>query len=250
MQSVKTALAVLESVAEGQPVGVSELARALGLPKSSVQRSLTTLADAGWIRREAAAGPTRWVLTTRALDLSRHTANEFSLRDAALPVMEELRDSTNETIHLMVPTGDVVVLVEQLTGRQPIRIVLSLGQEQPLHVCSNGKAILAASSDDELATYLANDLSRFTDATIADPDQLEVEIARTRQRGYATNRGEWRTDIVAVASAILNESGQPVASMSIATPPDRMPEALMDDYGQMIRKATTRITSRMRGDGG
>lgn len=55
MRSVRTTFRILEAVAEHQPIGLSELARRLGLPKSTVQRSLATLAELGWIRSASAA---------------------------------------------------------------------------------------------------------------------------------------------------------------------------------------------------
>lgn len=244
MRSVLNALRVLEEVAVRQPVGVGELARVLELPKSSVQRSLRTLHTAGWIR-PVGSELTRWALTTRALHVGRHAAGELSLRDAAIPVMEDLRLETEETIHLMVPEGDKVVLIERLETPKPVRIIIPLGGGAPIHASSNGKAVLASSPPDEVERLLAEGLPRYTDTTIVDTDKLRRELAETRRRGYATNVGEWRSDIAAVAAAILDGGGRPIASMSISTPVNRMPVKLRPRYGAMVSDAARRVSEAL-----
>ncbi|MEV4360597.1 IclR family transcriptional regulator [Nonomuraea sp. NPDC051941] len=235
MQNVINALRVLEEVAARQPAGVGELARVLGLPKSTVQRSLRTLHEAGWIR-PAAGEITRWQVTSKAFQVGRRT--ELGLRDAAMPVMEQLRQRTGETIHLMVPEGDAVVLIERLETDKPLRIVLPLGIRLPLHASANGKAVLAHRSAPlpELASY--------TDTTIVDPEALGAELAAVRARGYADNRGEWRSDIAAVAAAVLGPDG-PVASLSISTPASRMPEELRGEYGKLVTQAARTLTESL-----
>jgi IclR family acetate operon transcriptional repressor len=235
MQNVINALRVLEEVAARQPAGVGELARGLGLPKSTVQRSLRTLHDAGWIR-PAGGEVTRWQVTTKALQVGRRA--ELGLRDAALPVMEELRQRTGETIHLMVPEGDAVVLIERLETDKPLRIVLPLGIRLPLHASANGKAVLAH------LTPAPDDLPRYTDTTITDPQALRAEMAAVLARGYADNRGEWRSDIAAVASAVLGPDG-PVASLSVSTPASRMPDDLRAEYGELVRQAAGKLTEAL-----
>ncbi|GAB2909598.1 IclR family transcriptional regulator [Nonomuraea fastidiosa] len=234
MRSVVNALRALEAVAARQPIGVGELARELGLPKSTVQRSLKTLHEAGWIR-PAGGEVTRWQVTSKVLRLARTT--ELSLRDAAMPVMEELRQRTGETIHLMVPEGDAVVLIERLETDKPVRIVLPLGIRLPLHASANGKAVLA-----HLDRPLG-ELPAYTENTITDPAALRAELDRVRARGYADNRGEWRSDIAAVAAAVLGPSG-PVASLSVSTPAGRMTETLRAEYGALVTEAAAALSRR------
>lgn len=244
MQSVVNTLRVLEEVGRRQPVGVSELARHLALPKSSVQRALRTLHAAGWIR-PAGGELTRWLLTTKALHVGWHATGELSLREAAMPVMEQLRSQTEETIHLMVPDGKRVVLIERLETPKPVRIVIPLGGGAPIHASSNGKSILAHSPRTEVERLIAEGLPRYTDTTIVDPDGLRADLATTRARGYAVNGGEWRSDIAAVAAAILNTDGHPIGSLSISTPTARMPAEMVPEYGRLVDEAARRITESL-----
>jgi IclR family acetate operon transcriptional repressor len=240
MQTVLNALRVLEEVAARQPAGVGDLARALGMPKSSVQRALTTLHAAGWIR-PADGGVTRWVVTSKALHVGRHATGELSLRDAAVPIMEELRRRTEETIHLMVPESGGVVLIERLETPKPVRIILPLGKALPLHASANGKAVLAAGPPDVIERMLGARLPGYTDTTITEPVRLRAELALIRERGYATNTGEWRSDIAAVAAAVPGPAGTPVASLSISTPMTRMNAEMHPEYGKLVCDAARNL---------
>jgi IclR family acetate operon transcriptional repressor len=247
MQNVLNTLRVLEEVAARQPAGVAELARATGIPKSSVQRALRTLQTAGWIR-PAGGGITRWAVTTKALHVGRHAAGDLSIRDVAVPVMEDLRRRIDETIHLAIPEGDKVVLIERLETSKPVRIVLALGTSLPLHASAHGKAVLAAGSTAMLDQLLADGLPQHTATTITAPGELLAELERIRERGYSTNGGEWRSDVSAVAAAVLDDTGQPVASISINVPTSRMAGESRSAYGALVREAAAAIGAAL-GDG-
>jgi DNA-binding IclR family transcriptional regulator len=244
MRSVRMALRVLECVADHQPAGVGELSRTLGLPKSSVQRALRTLGAAGWLR-PAPGEVTRWVLTSRARRVGRLAAEENSIREAALGAMEQLRAETGETVHLMVPDGPRAVLIERLETSNPVRIVLALGSSAPLHGSSNGKAILARLPAGEAEAILGGELPRYTGNTIVDREQLTAELAEIRRCGYATNNGEWRADIAAVAAAIVGPDGRPVASLSVSTPISRMPPDLSSRYGALVSAAARQVSAAL-----
>lgn len=244
MRTVLSAFRVLEEVAYTQPVGVGELARRLQLPKSTVQRALRTLWTAGWICPDGAE-VTRWVLTTRALHIGQRAIADLGVRDAAAALMHELRRETGETSHLMVREGDHAVLIERVETAHPIRAVIPLGSAVPLHGSSNGKAMLAWLPREQVTEILAGKLERYTDNTIVDWDEFFAELERVRKRGYASNVGEWRTDISAVASPIFDHDGTAVASISISAPGSRMTDALRERYGELVVEAAQRISATL-----
>ena len=242
MESVKTALRVLELIAQSGSSGVSDLARALDEPKSTVQRNLVTLHEAGWIRPTEPGLRRRWMLTTKVLMVARQLQLAPYIRDAALPVMDRLRTRTGETIHLVLREGERAVLIERLDSPQPLRTVRPLGASAPLHLNSNGKAILANLPEPEQAAYLARPLEALTPKSISDPVALGLELERTRKRGYAVNDGELDPHIRAVAAPIRSAAGQVFASLSISCPAQRLPDTLIDAYGEMVRAAGAEIS--------
>lgn len=244
MQNVLNALRVLEEVAVRQPVGVGEVARTLGIPKSTTQRALRTLHEAGWIR-PAEGEITRWVVTTKALDVGRHASGDLGLRNAAVPLMEELRRVTEETIHLTVVEGDRMVLIERLETSKPVRTSMALGHSLPLHASANGKAVLAYSPAEVVERVIEGGLPRYTGTTITDPDRFRAELAETRDRGWAVNTGEWRSDVGSVAAVVLGEQGLPVGSLSVNVPMTRLDERSKEFFGGEVAGVARTLSARV-----
>lgn len=241
MSSVHTALRTLEAVSEHQPVGVSELARQLEVPKSSVQRALIALREAGWIKPAGESQPTRWVLTPRALVVGSRAGGDLRLTTLARPAMERLHAQTRETIHLLVPEGRDMVIVEHLESPHVVRSSYPLGTRVPMHATSSGKAFLAALPGDRATARIAQALIPQSALTITDMGQMTAELDHARRRGYATNRGELDQEISAVAAAILEADDRPVASISISVPAQRMPEELFERYGALVCQAASEV---------
>jgi DNA-binding IclR family transcriptional regulator len=244
--SVVSAFRVLEAVAESQPVGLSELARSVGLPKSTVQRVLLTLQEVGWLRPTETT-PTRWQLTYRVMAVVGRAGGGESLRDIALPVMNELQLATTETIHLAAPDGDALVLVERLDTSHRLRAFLALGERIALHASATGLAYLSACSPDYVDEYLAGPLPAQTSDTITDPHRLRVVINEIRERGYSMNVGGLSAGISALGAPIVGASGA-VAALSVSGPSSRVSPDRFAELGAQVRDAAARISRSLRGD--
>ncbi|TGD88250.1 IclR family transcriptional regulator [Mycolicibacterium sp. CH28] len=228
MNSVLTALRVFEELATAQPVGLSELARRLEIPKATVQRNLKTLSHAGWIKPTADGG--RWEITSLAFRLGSAVATKDNLRKAALPELAALQSMTGETVHLAVPDGDELVLVERLDSSHQLRAFLPLGTRLPLHAAATGKAYLATLDDERIADYLASAPAKVTENTITDPDWLWSEVRATRRRGYAITIEGLHDGISAVAVAVRGRDGLTCACFSISGPSARMTADRLIEY--------------------
>ncbi len=245
-ESVVSAFRVLEAVAEAQPVGLSELARTVGLPKSTVQRVLLTLQEVGWLRPTEPT-PTRWQLTYRAVAVVGRAGGGESLRDIALPVMNDLQLATTETIHLAAPDGDSLVLVERLDTSHRLRAFLPLGERIALHASATGLAYLSACDQDYLDDYLAGPLPAQTPDTITDPDRIRTVVNDVRERGYSMNVGGLSLGISSLGAPIVGPSGV-VAAMSVSGPTSRITEDRFDELGAQVRDAAARISRALRGE--
>lgn len=246
MQSVLNALKVLEEVAVRQPIGVSELARQLRLPKTTVHRALVTLQAAGWLRMSG-EDLTRWYLTTRALDVGSHVSPLLGLRETAFPVMARLRDVTGETIHLSIVEGDKIYLLERLDSPNIVRTVNKIGGSAPFHASATGKAVLALMPADIIEQTMSSGLTAFTEHTITDPDRLRAELEAVRRCGYATNMGEWRPDVIAVATALCDHSGRSFAALNVSAVASRTSPEDVEHYGQLLLEAKAEVEARLAG---
>jgi len=242
MRSLQVALKVLEYIGQLQPIGVSELARRLDLPKSTVQRSLKSLAEAGWIE-VLNSSKSEWSLTLKAgLAVGRADYSVRPLRLAAVPVMEDLRQRTNESVYLAVRLKFKIALVERLDGINPVVHAWSIWQGGPMHPTSLGKAVLANMRDDEIETYLARPLVSVTDHTETDPDKLREELKLTRERGYSTAfRTNWPNEN-GVGAVIRDRRGEPTASIAISAPAERVSEAKCIELSGHVMDAARRIS--------
>jgi IclR family acetate operon transcriptional repressor len=259
MRVVLTALQVLEVVSEMQPVGVSAIARATGIPKSSVQRSLVTLGRAGWLTT-APGEAGRWVLTGRALAIGLRGSAEKGLREAAVAVMQNLRDETRETIHLIgfgaehalasgiePDTGPALVVIDRLDSPEPVRTWVRLGTRVSMHASCSGRAVLSRLPDDEVDRLIGGPLERYSDTTVVDRDALAAELRVVRETGFATADQSWRAGVGAVAAAVLDADGRPVGAIAVSVPVQRFGPARAAALGPLVMAAAQRVGAALRG---
>ena len=238
LRSLQVAFAVLECVAENQPVGVSTISRELGLPKTTVQRSLEALAKEGWILRSQDRD---WILSSKVLGLAAHMEIQKNLSIVALPAMTALSELVSETIHLTVLEGPVVVLIEKVEPMRSIRTWSRIGGTQPAYATSTGKAMLSLRSDDEIKAIVGTDLEAITPRTVTSVDVLLKKINEVRRKGYAVNDREWNPDIIAIAAPVVNRRGEPVSAISISAPATRMPKSKWTEYGGLVIQAAQKV---------
>ncbi|KUN83294.1 hypothetical protein AQJ64_17665 [Streptomyces griseoruber] len=244
MQSVLRSLDVLEAVARSQPVGISALARSLGIPKATVHRILRTLGEAGWLAPQGAPGEQRWVLTARALAVGARVMTQDDLRERARPVLEELGRRTDENIHLSVPDGESLVLIDKVPSTRPVQTVAQVGERVPMILTASGWAYLSRLPVSERTPRIPPVVDLATGARLTRKEVL-AELEAVAGRGFAVNPGRWRPDVSAVGSAISDRQGQPVAALSISLPSYRLTDDLHEPYGQLVMEATERISAEL-----
>ncbi|GKQ41349.1 IclR family transcriptional regulator [Streptomyces sp. A012304] len=247
MKSVTRSLRVLEAVAQHQPVTVGELTKIFGLPKSTVQRTLVTLAEAGWLRANR-KDTTRWEIGARVLAVRPAALQGSSLFAAAREPMVRLRNAVNETIHLSVPDAlQCMVVVDRVDCDQAVRTFHTIGDTSPLHATAVGRAILAHLPQQDVDDLIAAGLERFSDTTPADPDELRTELDRIRADGYAVNRNQYRPGVCALAAAVLDEDGTPLAAVAVSMPEARYDDERAPQWGRLVADTAAEISQRRLG---
>jgi IclR family transcriptional regulator, acetate operon repressor len=231
LQTVDRALAVLDLVAERQPIGVSQVARDLQLDKSAAQRILVSLHRSGWIRSDGRA-PVRWVLTTKPLQLARQVTGS-PLVARARPVLEQLRDDTGETVWLALLDGRDVVAVDGVESRRVVRTSVRRGYVMPTSASASGKAILAVLGPERWHRLLPQE----------PPPELRAELETARRAGYALSVGEVDPAVNVVAAAVTSVDGEPIGALIVAAPADRLPRRQMAPAG---RRAAARAAELSR----
>jgi IclR family acetate operon transcriptional repressor len=247
MKSVTRSLRILEAVAQHQPVTVGELTKIFELPKSTVQRSLVTLAEAGWLRANR-KDTTRWEIGARVLAVRPAALQGSSLYAAAREPMVRLRDTVNETIHLSVPDAlQCVVVVDRVDCDQAVRTFINIGDTSPLHATATGRAILAHLPRADVEELIDRGLERFSDSTPTDSAGLRAELDRVRADGYSVNLNQYRPDVCGVAAAILDTDGTPLAAVAVSMPASRYEPDRLSEWGRLVADTATEIAARRLG---
>ena len=210
-------LEVLEALAEVEEIGLSAMARQLGVSGPTLFRLLTTLAACGYVEKSAAG---RYRLTLKTWELGAKAVRRIRLRDVARPFMDQLAAETQEAVHLSVLQGDGIVIIDKRDSPHPVRVDTFVGQRAPLHCSATGKAILAFAPP-EIAAALPRTLARHTEATIVDRAALDRELDAVRRAGWACNREEWRPGVCAAAVPVQHASGAVIAALSVTVPTPR-----------------------------
>jgi len=247
MKSVTRSLRILEAVAQHQPVTVGELTKLFGLPKSTVQRTLVTLAEAGWLRANR-KDTTRWEVGARVLAVRPAALQGSSLFAAARDPMVRLRDKVNETIHLSVPDAlQCMVVVDRVDCDHAVRTFHTIGDTSPLHATATGRAVLAHLSKRDVEEFIARGLERYSETTPTDPEELRAELRRIRTDGYAFNGNQYRPGVCAIAAPVLDEDGTPLATVAISMPDSRYDADELPAWGRLVADATAEIAERRLG---
>jgi DNA-binding IclR family transcriptional regulator len=242
--SIQRAVLLLKAFdGDSGELGISELGRAVGLPKSTVARLLTTLEHEGLIERVPHSDKYR--LGFLLVRLAGRVTHFGDLRGVAHAVLVRLSEGSQESVHLGVLDGDEVVNVEQIASPHLIRETNWLGRRTPLHCAANGKAILAFQADAQIAHVLTGPLRRITDQTVTDARLIRAELAETRERGYAETRGEVEDGLNGVAAPIRNGAGEVFAAVSVSGPSYRVPLARLAELGPAVVSAAAEISRRL-----
>jgi DNA-binding IclR family transcriptional regulator len=222
-RSLNRAVTVLRAVAARPATSASELARSSGLPRSTVARTLRTLADAGMVE-EARGG---WVIGDELIRIARGADPDRRLLDVARPALERLRDATGESALLALARGrSDLRIVLQADPSRLVGVASWVGVDVPLHASAAGKLVLAELADDELDAWLARTgLEAYTSSTITGEPQLRAELRRARRRGWAELVNELEDGHASLAVSVRDAEGALVAAVGSSGPTFRLGRA-------------------------
>ncbi|WP_062357993.1 IclR family transcriptional regulator [Herbidospora yilanensis] len=243
---VDRALQVIFAVAAAKEpdIGVSELARSLGLSKAVVHRVVRTLVAADFFSVDERTR--RYRLGPGAVSVGLAAMAQMEVPRIAQPYLERLVAHTKETATLSVRYGTQRMYLTQVLSPQEIRMSVQLGRLYPLHAGGSSKAILAAMEPEEIRGYLASQpLEALTAITIQDPARLADELETIRQRGYAVSLGERQQGAASVAAPVHEATGRVYGSISVCGPVSRLSVGNVEEYGRLVHEAATEVSRQL-----
>lgn len=225
------------------PLGVTRIARELGLSKAVVHRILQTLVSKGMLvpdghRRGYRLGPAASTLGSRALQ-------DSDLRAAAIELLRELRAVTGETTTLtaLIPQGRIYL--EQVPSPQEIKMTVEQGRRFPLHAGASGKCMLAFLPEQHREQVLVEPMPAWTPQTRTDPGALRAEVRQIQRLGYATSAGERQPDAASVAAPVLGPNGAVLGAISVCGPRYRLTREVSEAVAGRVVSTARAISYRM-----
>lgn len=244
VKSADRALAMLDLLAETGPMGFSEVADQLELPKSSAHALLNTLEARGYLAFDAETR--RYYLGTRIWELAQAHHGIEDLRGSLKPVMERLVDRTGETVQLAVLDGVYAVYLAVAESPHPMKLTSRPGSRLPAYMSAIGKALLSSLDEAEVRQRLAEvELVKMTDHTITDRDALIEELAEARRRGYSTDDEEFAVGLRCVAMPVRDIEGRPVGALSVSIPTPRYSQPVATEARQALAAAIDDAAARL-----
>jgi DNA-binding IclR family transcriptional regulator len=239
--AVDTACRVLETLRDSaDPLGVSELARRLGMGKSTVHGLLTTLDALGMI--DAVNGGRRYRIGRGLQALASRSAGGIDLRGLARSRLEALAASSGQTAFLGLPARDTVTILDMVHGPPAMSVSAPAGSSIPLLAGAVGKAVLAAWPEARREAYLAGrTLPRFTGRTLIDPQRYRAAVRRAAERGFAVDVDEYVDGIRAAAAAIVGRGGEPAGVLWVAGFARHIDDAALDEIAKSVAVAARGI---------
>ena len=244
IESVDNALKLLLLLGERPEIRLSDAARDLGVAPSTAHRLLAMLAYRGFVRQDPVSkaylpGPS---LTGVAFAVF----GRLDIQRSAAPFMRALSEQLRETIHVGMLDGASVHFVAAVEGPAAVRVASRLGRTLPAHCTSTGKAMLAQLSETELRQLFPNDaLERVTAHSIGSRTELEAELSRIRERGYAINREESEDGVASVAVPIPTRAPGVRLALNAAAPQDRLDSARYPSVAAALVNAAKEIGDQL-----
>ena len=229
-QAVDRATSLLIAILNSpEPPLLSELARELGLPKSTTSRILGALERQGLIRRDRNSA---YLGGEVLLKYASAQNQDSALINRMRPVLETLAEKTSESINLAVPGSDDLKLIDQVDGKHLLGATNWIGRNVPYHASALGKVLLAFGA----ASLPSGNLQSKTARTITSRTQLNSELEKVRKAGFAIIDNELENGLVAVAAPVFNHDGKVVAAISISGPDARINREQLIKFGELIIK--------------
>jgi DNA-binding IclR family transcriptional regulator len=244
LSSVAAAIALLKAFSEDEvDIGVSTLAKRLGMAKSTVHRLATTLVSEGMLEQNPENGKYR--LGIALFGLGALVRRRMDVSTEAKPYLFDLRETTGETVHLAILERTDIMYVYNLESTQAIRMRSDIGVRKPAYCTAEGLAMLAFQPESLVDDIIVRGLRPRTAKTNTDPQRLREVLAAVRERGYAIEDEESEAGMRCVAAPVRNATRDVVGAVGIAGPVQRLPDEVLASFAPHVVRTAEAISVRL-----
>jgi DNA-binding IclR family transcriptional regulator len=239
IQSLARGLQIVEMIWQsGRSMGVTEIARALEVDKSSASRLVKTLVQNGFLQPEH--GSRRFIPGNRLYQIGWELVNRMPVREKARPYLYRLVKETGECAHTAVYSEGKALVIDDVEAEASLRVVGGTGRMIPLHCTAVGKALLAFAQ-----VPMPPQLERKMPDTITDSEQLHLHLHHICEQGYAFDDEEHEPGVRCIAAPVYNFMGAAIASIGISGPTVRVTHERLGELSIRVLKVAQELSAEL-----
>jgi IclR family transcriptional regulator, acetate operon repressor len=241
---VDVALRLLEHLAAApEPIGISELARALAVPKATIHRHVQALLRHAFARQEPAS--TRYAAGIKLFILGERLRERFDILPIARDELIRLRDETGQPATLSALVENQAVVLEVVQGKAIVNFGTQPGTVLDLHASAHGNIALAFGPAALLDDCLSRQLKAWTPHTICSPVALRRAVAQVRARGWATAPNRVLQGVNGLAAPVFDHAGRYAGAIAIAGSIQYIPASPPREQIRAVTQAAARISQKL-----
>ena len=239
IKSLARGLQILELLGEAEDsVGVTELAKEIGVDKSSISRLVQTLVNHGFAERDLHSR--RYHMGAKIRELSKRGDPHSSLRGKALPFLQKLVENTSENAHVAIYSMGQSLVIADVESTAQLRVVSEEGRLEPLYCTAIGKCILAFSD-----VPFPSNLPSLTPRTITSHSQLRHHLDQIQNQGYALDDEENIIGVRCLAAPVFDHSGNAIATIGISGPTIRLPLGNIPSLAKIVMETAVSLSQSL-----
>jgi len=243
IRALDRALGILALVAQRPDLGLQSLAERSDTSVSQVLKILATLEGHALVAKGA---DKTYRLGYGAMRLGHLAARLQPVVGVAAMVLDELREETGESIHLVVRDGLDAVIADVRESSKTVRVVSPVGERTRLNAGSAGKLFLAYGSRDLMAWLVREPMPAYTELSETDPELLRIDVDRARRQGVCVAIGDFEDGAFSVAAPVFEEPGRMVAAIALAGPLSRFDSSIERRYRSAVKRAAGTVSERLQ----
>jgi DNA-binding IclR family transcriptional regulator len=225
-------------------MGVGEIAKAVNMSSSKISRMFKTLDAEGLFERNPETGKYR--LGILFFELGLIYAGNLPFRKIIRPHIIQMAAEKNVTVSCSVLKNGKIIVVDRVQNLNFDLMTYRVGMNVPIHSTSVGKVLLAGLSAEEQDEILkSNELVKYTNATVVDPNAIRKNLEAVKKRGFATDKGETHEDVNCVAAPIVDSMGQVVAALSLTDEESRTSSEELFQFADYLKEKAMFISHQL-----
>lgn len=245
IQSVKRALGILSLFDhDSTNLTFTEILQETDLPKTTAFRMLNTLVESDFLRYDNSTN--KYTLGSQIIYLGCVAMGATKLVNVALPIMENLRDITGQTITLYIRKGKEKVCIQRVESIEDIRLTVTVGRYLPIYVGASGLVLLSGVDEEQLDKFINSlEIIPLTPCTIVDKTRLKEAITNVKIKGYCISRNERQMGAAGIGAPIFDQFNRVIASLNISGLAEKFEENKIPGWISLVKEAAYEISCKL-----